>query len=164
MALEKLTFTKDWTRPEDFPAYEADETQVRADMQRLHDEAKSYLNDVLIPHLEELGVEHILQIPTDAGMMYIRLNADKVLETSEDGLFWEATGSSGHLIVDDRNNVLPQRSRLKFENGIVSDNGTETVIKALKGDKGDKGDRGEQGPQFQMHPAPAGASAEVQAP
>ena len=39
MAFEKLNFTKDWTNPNDFPAYEGDESQVRADMQLLHDEA-----------------------------------------------------------------------------------------------------------------------------
>ena len=37
--LEKLEFTKDWTDASDFPTYEPDEEQVRADLQLLHNEA-----------------------------------------------------------------------------------------------------------------------------
>lgn len=55
MALERLRFTKDWTNPGDFPTYEADEAAVRADMQLLHDETRDYLNETLLPELEELG-------------------------------------------------------------------------------------------------------------
>ncbi len=76
---------------------------------------------------------------------YIRLNGDKVLETSEDGVVWEATGSSGHVIVKPDGTIAPQRSRMKFTNGVVSDDGTQTVITSLKGDKGDQGEQGIQG-------------------
>ena len=76
---------------------------------------------------------------------YIRLNGDKVLETSEDGVVWEATGSSGHVIVKPDGTIAPQRSRMKFTNGVVSDDGTQTVITGLKGDKGDQGEQGIQG-------------------
>lgn len=81
---------------------------------------------------------------------YIRLNSDKVLETSNDGVTWEATGSSGHIIIKPDGTVAPQRSRMKFVNGIVTDDGTQTIITALKGDtgpQGEKGDTGAQGPQ-----------------
>ena len=81
---------------------------------------------------------------------YIRLNDDKVLETSEDGVTWEATGSSGHIIVKPDGTVAPQRSRLKFANGTVTDDGSETIVTGLKGDtgpQGEKGDTGEQGPK-----------------
>ena len=84
---------------------------------------------------------------------YIRLNSDKVLETSNDGVTWEATGSSGHIIIKPDGTVAPQRSRMKFVNGIVTDDGTQTIITALKGDtgpqgeKGEKGDTGAQGPK-----------------
>lgn len=78
---------------------------------------------------------------------YIRLNGDKVLETSEDGVVWEATGSSGHVIVKPDGTIAPQRSRMKFTNGVVSDDGTQTVITSLKGDKGDQGQQGIQGVQ-----------------
>ena len=110
---------------------------------------------------------------------YIRLNDDKVLETSNDGVTWEATGSSGHIIIKPDGTVAPQRSRMKFANGTVTDDGTQTIITGLKGDtgpqgekgdafvysdftaeqlaalkgpKGDKGDTGPQGPQGEIGP------------
>lgn len=78
---------------------------------------------------------------------YIRQNSDKVLEVSADGQQWEATGSSGHIIVDQSGSTFPQRARLRFNNGTVSDNGSETVVTAMKGDKGEKGDKGDTGAQ-----------------
>jgi hypothetical protein len=44
MAFEPLKFTKNWENPRDFPTYETDEQQVRADLQLLHDETKAALN------------------------------------------------------------------------------------------------------------------------
>ena len=49
--LEKLEFSKDWTEAEDFPTYEPDESQVRADLQLLHNEAKAAIN-ALVDKLE----------------------------------------------------------------------------------------------------------------
>lgn len=51
--LPKLEFTRDWNNPEDFPPVETSEEKVRADMQSLHDEAKQYLNEKLVPALSE---------------------------------------------------------------------------------------------------------------
>ena len=53
---EKLSFTKDWNNASDFPTYETNEAQVRADMQLLHDEAKDFINEKLIPSIERLAV------------------------------------------------------------------------------------------------------------
>ena len=78
---------------------------------------------------------------------YIRLNSDKVLETSADGVTWEATGSSGHIIIKPDGTVAPQRSRMKFANGTVTDDGTQTIITGLKGDTGPQGEKGETGAQ-----------------
>lgn len=108
---------------------------------------KEYINTVLLPALEALGVESTVLLPTSAGFKYIRLNADKVLETSADGTTWQATGSSGHLILDKDGNTLPQRSRMKFANSIVADENGVTVVQGVKGDKGDTGATGAQGPQ-----------------
>lgn len=47
MAFEPLKFTKNWEDPEDFPTYEPDEAQVRADLQLLHDETKDGLNRLI---------------------------------------------------------------------------------------------------------------------
>lgn len=77
----------------------------------------------------------------------IRLNQDNVLEITLDGTTWEATGSSGHLILDKDGTVMPQRARMQFVDSMVTDNGNVTLVQGVKGDKGDKGDTGEQGPQ-----------------
>ena len=59
MALSKLEFTKSWKNKSDFPTYEADETQVRDDMQLLHDETKTFINNMI----DSLDAA---QIPMDA--------------------------------------------------------------------------------------------------
>lgn len=53
MPLIPLSFTKDWTDPTDFPTIETDEAKVRADMQLLHNEVRDYINEDLIPTLED---------------------------------------------------------------------------------------------------------------
>ena len=64
MSLEKLSFTKDWNNPEDFPTYEPSESKVRSDMQRLHDETKDYLNERVVPAVErvEQSVEAVAKV------------------------------------------------------------------------------------------------------
>lgn len=52
MDIERLKFTKDWRNSSDFPTFEASEAKVREDMQLLHDEAKTHINEVLIPAVE----------------------------------------------------------------------------------------------------------------
>lgn len=47
MSFRKLEFTKKWTDSKDFPAIETNETQVRQDMQFLHDEAKEAMNGLI---------------------------------------------------------------------------------------------------------------------
>lgn len=108
---------------------------------------RDYLNNTLVPALEALGVEAAVVLPSGAGFKYIRLNSDKVLEVSTDGVAWQATGSSGHLILDKDGNAVAQRSRMQFRNGTVTDEDGITVITGVKGDKGDKGDTGETGAQ-----------------
>lgn len=97
--------------------------------QRVFDELSL---DVIIPAfnnlIDALGLFEITGI---------RVNSDNVIEITQDGTTWEATGSSGHLIIDPEDNVLPQRSRLKFANGTVKDINGVTVVEGVKGDKGD---------------------------
>ena len=52
MAYSRLNFTKNWGNEADFPRYEENETQVRADLQELHDQTREYVNNTLIPELE----------------------------------------------------------------------------------------------------------------
>lgn len=47
MGFPRLNFSKLWTNPTDFPTVELDETQVRADMQALHDESRAALNNLM---------------------------------------------------------------------------------------------------------------------
>lgn len=80
-------------------------------------------------------------------IMGIKLNADKVLEVTSNGTTYEATGSSGHLIIDQYGNAAPQRSRMKFANSNVTDENGVTVVAGVKGDRGDRGPTGPEGQQ-----------------
>lgn len=107
---------------------------------------QTYLNDTLLPALEKLGVEAAVLLPVNGGgFKFIRLGSDKVLEVSTDGQLWQATGSSGHLILGPDGVPLPQRSRMQFTNSEVTDDGEKTIIHGIKGDKGDRGEKGETG-------------------
>ncbi len=92
-------------------------------------------------------VDFLCSLTDEEKIKGIRINADKVIEISTDGVTWEATGSSGHVITDKNGTTYPQRGRLKFLNGTVSDDGTYTIVEALKGDRGPEGPQGEQGIQ-----------------
>lgn len=83
---------------------------------------------------------------------YIRVNGDRQLETSPDGASWQATGSSGHIIIDSDGNTLAQRARLRFANCSVSDDGTQTVVHGVKGDTGETGAAGAAGPKGETGP------------
>lgn len=119
---------------------------------------QDYINNTLLPALDKAGVERSVLLPLlNAGFKYMRLNSDRALEVSTDGVSWQATASSGHLIYDAAGKQMPQRSRLKFGGAsVVTDDGTYTIVSGVKGDKGatgakgdkgDKGDTGDQGPQ-----------------
>ena len=71
--LEKLEFSKDWKNAEDFPTYEADESQVRADLQLLHDEAKAAIN-ALVEKLESAEFASHLAVSA-AGMTATKLSS-----------------------------------------------------------------------------------------
>ena len=47
-----MSFTKSWNNPSDFPTYEDSETKVRADLQELHDQTKTYINGQLVPAVQ----------------------------------------------------------------------------------------------------------------
>lgn len=55
MDVKELTFTKDWTNPEDFPVVVNDAVQARKNIQLLHDEVKQYLNETIVPSLRTSG-------------------------------------------------------------------------------------------------------------
>ena len=106
-------------------------------------------HNTLVDNLNALNIETRVPSYNIKGM---RLNSDKVIEVTTDGNTYEATGSSGHIIVDSNGSQLPQRSRMQFKNGIVTDENGVTTIEALKGDKGDRGEQGVQGIQGEVGP------------
>ena len=108
---------------------------------------QTYLNTVLLPELEAAGVPAIVRSGDMTALKYLRLNGDRVLETSADGRTWEATGSSGHLILGGDGAALPQRSRMRFANCEVEDDGSVTIVRGVTGPRGEKGDTGARGPQ-----------------
>ena len=57
--MQRLVFSKSWTRKSDFPTYEDSEEQVRQDMQLLHDEARDALNAALDRLESSAGAEEI---------------------------------------------------------------------------------------------------------
>ena len=67
MAFEPLEFTKNWENSEDFPTYEPDEAQVRADLQWLHNETRDGLNR-LIAALNDSGAASQLPFAPEAGL------------------------------------------------------------------------------------------------
>lgn len=95
---------------------------------------------------EGIDMEEALGQRVKSGdIRYIRLNADMVLETSVDGMTWQATGSSGHVILDKNGNQLPQRSRMYFDNCEVEDGGGTTIIRGIVGPVGPEGPPGPTG-------------------
>ena len=83
---------------------------------------------------------------------YIRLNNDKVIETSTDGVTWEATGPVGHLIVKSDGTLMAQRKRLKFNNTVITDSPAtnETIIQGITGPQGPPGPPGTPGTNLNL--------------
>lgn len=117
----------------------------------IREAVKGHYND-LIDALDEAGVNAIIQTGSAGTLLYLRLNADKVLEYSADGLLWEATGSSGHIICDGNGMAYPQRSRLKFLNTEITDDENYTVVSGVRGPQGESGPQGIQGIQGPIGP------------
>lgn len=105
------------------------------------------LNEV-IQELNRLSGNDVFTVKaSDGSIVYMRLNSDKVLETSTDGVNFEATGSSGHVVLDAGGRALPQRSRMQFAEGTVEDVDGVTVVHGIVGPQGEKGETGERGPK-----------------
>lgn len=97
-AFPRLGFTKSWENPEDYPTIETDETQVRKDMQSLHDEVKDYINTKLIP-----------AILADDATEEARASAEAARETAE-----QARASA------EVERASAEQARVESENGRVS--------------------------------------------
>jgi hypothetical protein len=99
--------------------------------------------NALIDEMTALGLDEAV---ISGDVRAIRLNVDGQIEVC-DGESWSATASSGHVIVDGGGSAAAQRSRLKFENTTVTDDGTQTVVHGVVGPQGEQGIQGVQGVQ-----------------
>lgn len=108
------------------------ETDTREQMQRPLDQLKDFINEAF----------DLYQVKG------FRINVDGAIEYTMDGETWQNTSSSGHIILNQYNDIFPQRNRLKFANVSIEDNpdANETIIHALKGETGQQGPQGEVGP------------------
>ena len=69
ISIQKFEFTKDWNNPTDFPTYQPDEAQVRADLQELHNQTRDYFNNVLLQAIIKVieeNQEYVQQAVADA--------------------------------------------------------------------------------------------------
>ena len=94
-----------------------------------------------------LGGETSAILGPEGDIKYIRLNDERVLETSIDGIEWTTPPSSGHIILNQFGSEMPQKSRLQFINTNVTTVGGTTVIEGIQGLQGVQGIQGEQGIQ-----------------
>ena len=120
-------------------------TELKAKFDVAANLIKAYINNTLIPELAADGIDSITRSADLSTIKYIRLGTDNTLQISADNAAWTTIASSGHIVYDNDGNALAQRSRLKFINSVVSDDGTYTIVNGIKGDKGDKGDTGDTG-------------------
>lgn len=158
--MEKLTFVPEegLINSVEFPD-PSSEGETREQLQRLHNQTKVFVNNMIdtlssVNGPESIGFsvdknlkQKINELVSSNDMKAIRINQDGVLEYTNDNVTWQNTASSGHVILNSYGDVFPQRSRLKFLYSNISDDGTNTIIEGIKGDKGDKGDPGVQGVQ-----------------
>lgn len=91
MAFQRLEYTKSWNKSEDFPTYEPDEAQVRADLQLLHDEARDGLNRV-VDALNDPGAAAQLPFAAEG------LQADNVQDAIEEVYGAVQTAAAGKLV------------------------------------------------------------------
>lgn len=87
---------------------------------------QKFINETLIPALEELGIETIVKNGGKADT--IRVNDEMMLEVSDDGETFVVVGA-GHKIVDKDGKELPRRLKLQFVNGDLSTTDQATVVR-----------------------------------
>ena len=171
MAFDKLQFTKNWNNPDDFPTVELSEEKVRADMQLLHDEVKSYLNETLIPAVVADGATEEHRAEAEAARVAAEQTrqsneqtrqANETLRISAENArnVWENYDASkayapGNKVAYGGSSYLC----IKPCTGIAPPSAEYWMLIAQKGDKGDIGPTGPQGPQgVQGEQGPQGAT------
>lgn len=97
----------------------------------------------LIQELEDLGADSLV---SGSGIRALRLGTDGQLEHSPDGKSFQTVTAGGHAVYDENGDRLPQRSRIRFENATVTDQGDTTVVAGVIGPQGPRGEQGAAGP------------------
>lgn len=78
MAFTRFNFSRLWTNREHFPTIETDETTVRADMQFLHDESKSGLNQLMAELEDSSAATTLGAAAEDKTQSNVQAELDKV--------------------------------------------------------------------------------------
>ena len=114
------------------------EQEVRKELSYPFKELKDFVNNTVSTDADDKPIQFVVD---EQGAIKYRTEPDGDLQN---------TASSGHEIFVENEGVtesLPQRTRMKFVNTNVSDDGTYTIVEGIKGQKGDQGEQGPQGPQ-----------------
>lgn len=99
MAFEPLIYSKTWENSEDFPAYEPNEEQVRADLQLLHDEAKEAINR-LVGALNDPSAA--AQLPFAAQGMEATTVQEAIEEAYNRALGTETKNIANHSVTEEK--------------------------------------------------------------
>jgi hypothetical protein len=144
MALDKFSFTPSdgFNDTSSYPD-PASEAETRTQLQSLHTQTRDFINN-LVDHINTSDTSLAKKVTSD-DIKAFRINADNSIEYSLDGTNWQSSASSGHIIINQYGDQFPQRSRMKFLNTTITDDGTQTIIEGIKGEKGDQGIKGDQG-------------------
>ena len=171
--MEKFNFTPrdGYENSSDFPNPQS-ESETREQIQRLHTQTRDFINglvDILSGKdgAKEIGVNQIEELVINGkiagnvgeqlealaelkayaeGFKYLRITEDKAIEFSEDGKVWTTTASSGHLIINESGALMPQRTKLKFYDTVLTDEDDATCIHGIIGPQGEQGLQGVEGP------------------
>ena len=118
------------------------------EMQKKFDELT---NDVVIPKfnnlIEEMEKAGVDKAVSSDEIKMIRKNKDNQLEVSKDGVNYETTASSGHLIIGPDGKEYPARGRIQFMNGTEVEDDAENNTTKVSGPVGPQGEQGPQGIQ-----------------
>ena len=99
---------------------------------------KEYINTVLLPALEALGVETTVQLPPGAGFKYMRLSSSNELQVSADGENWTPIGgaSTGGSVLYSSSQTLDDTQKMTARSniGAVSSSEVAEAINTALGD------------------------------
>lgn len=111
----------------------ANGTEARNQLQTPLDQIRDFVNSICTMY----GVN----------VVTLKITDDRTIQYSIDGVDFIDTASSGHIIYNGYGQEFPQRTKLKFEDTEVSDDGEYTIVKGIQGATGPRGEQGPQGIQ-----------------